>query len=151
MAAVDYFLKLDGIKGESTDAKHKDEIDVESFSWGINATDEKGDVRGKPEISDFKFVMQMSKASPKLMEACATGQHIKSATLTGRRSGDSQLEFIKVELDQILIGLYQVGGGGESLPMEEISLNFGSATISYTSQDPNGKPGDTTKAFIKGE
>lgn len=145
--AVDYFLKVDGIEGESVEQDHKGEIEVESFSWGINATDDKGNVNGRPDVSDFHFTMRMSKASPKLMQACATGEHIKNATFTGRRAGgNDQLEFIKIELDRILIGLYRVGGGGDELPMEEISLNFGTAAIEFTSQG-----GETTKAFIKGE
>ena len=150
MAAVDYFLKIDGVEGESLDEKHKGEIEVESFSWGIDATDDKGNVSGPVDVSDFHFTMRMSKASPVLMQACATGEHIKSARFTGRHAGgDSQFEFIKIELDQILIGLYRTAGGGDELPMEEISLNFGTAAIAFTSQGADGKPGETTKAFIK--
>jgi type VI secretion system secreted protein Hcp len=150
MAQVDYFLKIDGIEGESQDKKHKGEIEVESFSWGLNAADDTGNVgkaSGKVTVSDFHFTMRMSKASPKLMTACATGQHIKKATFTGRRAGtDDQMEFIKIELDQILIGLYRTAGGGDELPMEEISLSFGAGVIAISTAT-----GETSTAFIKGK
>ena len=94
MAAVDYFLKFDGIKGESTDSKHKDEIDVESWSWGETQTGTQGPGggggAGKVQMQDFHFVMQLNRSSPLLAKACATGQHIKSATLTTRKAGKGQ-------------------------------------------------------------
>ena len=82
MAAVDYFLKIDGIEGEATDAKHKNTIDVESWSWGETQTGVAsgrggGAGAGKVSMQDFHFVMKVNKASPKLMLACATGQHIE--------------------------------------------------------------------------
>ena len=81
MAQVDYFLKFDGIKGESTDAKHKDEIDIEAWSWGeTNAAGHAsggGGGAGKVSMQDFHFVMRMNTASISLMKACATGEHIK--------------------------------------------------------------------------
>ena len=89
MAAVDYFIKFDGIKGESADAKHKDEIDVESWSWGEThagaASSGGGGGAGKVSMQDFHFVMRLNRASPGLMKACATGQHIKMATLSAAR------------------------------------------------------------------
>ena len=85
MAAVDYFIKFDGIKGESSDAKHKDEIDIESWSWGATHAGTGrgggGGGAGKVSMQDFHFVMRLNKASPALMRACATGEHIKTATL----------------------------------------------------------------------
>ena len=91
MAAVDYFLKFDGIKGESTDAKHKDEIDVEAWSWGEThagaGPSGGGGGAGKVSMQDFQFVMGLNKASIGLMKACATGQHIKTATLSARKAG----------------------------------------------------------------
>ena len=90
MAAVDFFIKFDGIKGESTDAKHKDEIDVESWSWGeTHAAGGRGGGAGagKVAMQDFHFTMQQNTASVGLMRACATGQHIKEATLSARKAG----------------------------------------------------------------
>src|ERR1043166_4955437 len=99
MAAVDYCLKLDGIEGESQDAKHKGEIDLESWSWGETQTGTMhaggGGGAGKVQMQDFHFVMKVNKSSPKLMLACASGEHIKSATLTCRKAGKEQQSSIK--------------------------------------------------------
>ncbi len=114
--AVDYFLKIDGIEGESQDHKHKNEIDVESWSWGqTNAGDAAsrgGMGAGKVSMQDFHFVMRMNKATPKLMEACATGQHIKQAVLTCRKAGKDQQEFLKVTMSDYIVSSYQTGGSG---------------------------------------
>lgn len=97
MAAVDYFLKLDGIKGESQDSKHKDEIDVESWSWGETQSGTHagggGGGAGKVSMQDFHFVMKVNKSSPKLLQACASGEHIKEALLTCRKAGKEQQEY----------------------------------------------------------
>ena len=94
MAQVDYFLKFDGIKGESADAKHKDEIDIESWSWGethaLGPGGSGGGGAGKVQMQDFHFVMQFNRASVSVMKACATGQHIKDATLSARKAGKDQ-------------------------------------------------------------
>jgi len=152
VAAVDYFLKIDGIKGESTDDKHKGEIEIESFSWGLSRSDQGaggGGRAGRVSFSDFSFTIVMSKASPKLMTQCAEGTHIKNAQLTARRAGENQIEFLKVTLEDVLIASYQTGGSGSSLPMESLTLDFATAKIDFTSQEPTGKPGETVSAFIK--
>ncbi len=89
--AVDYFLKIDGIQGESQDKTHKNEIEIESFSWGATQTGTAshggGMGAGRVSVQDFKFVMQVNKASPKLFLVCAQGEHIKNAILTCRKAG----------------------------------------------------------------
>src|SRR5688572_14489207 len=96
MAAVDYFLKIDGVDGESTDDKHKGEIDVESFSWGVTQTGTfshgGGGGAGKVALQDFHFTMKVSKASPTLFLACASGQHYKTATVIGRSTSGPVIE-----------------------------------------------------------
>src|SRR6266496_2578128 len=87
MALVDYFLKLDGIDGESTDRDHKDAIEILSFSWGVlQETDPAGGggAGGKAIVQDFHFTANFSKASPALFLTCATGRHIRQGVLTGR-------------------------------------------------------------------
>ncbi|MGH3042713.1 MAG: Hcp family type VI secretion system effector, partial [Gaiellaceae bacterium] len=80
--AVDYFLKVDGIPGESADSKHKGEIDVLAFSWGVSQSGSPvpggGGGAGKADFEDLLVVARTSKASPLLWEACASGKHIKS-------------------------------------------------------------------------
>ena len=150
MAAVDYFIKFDGIKGESTDAKHKDEIDIESWSWGAtNAGAARSGGRasaGKVSLQDFHFVMKLNKASPALMRSCATGQHIKSATLSGRKAGKGQQEYLTFKFYDILVSSYQTGGSESSdvVPTDQVSLNFAKIEVEYKQQKPDGSlaPGD---------
>jgi type VI secretion system secreted protein Hcp len=144
MAAVDYFLKLDGIEGESQDAKHKGEIDLESWSWGETQTGTMhaggGGGAGKVQMQDFHFVMKVNKSSPKLMLACASGEHIKSATLTCRKAGKEQQEFYKITFSDVLVSSFQTGGSGQGdiLPTEQISLNFAKVEWEYKPQKPDG-------------
>jgi type VI secretion system secreted protein Hcp len=144
MAAVDYFLKLDGIEGESTDSKHKNEIDLESFSWGATNSGSHsfggGGGAGKVSMQDFHFVMKLNKASPKLMLACATGEHIKKAVLTARKAGGKQEEYMVVTMSDLLVSSYQTGGSGHGdvVPTDQISLNFSKIEFEYKPQDSKG-------------
>ena len=95
--AVDSFLKLDGIPGESADARHKGEIDVLAFSWGVSRAGSSGagggGGAGKAIFEDLLVVARTSKASPKLWQACATGQHLKGAVLACRKPGKNRSSF----------------------------------------------------------
>jgi type VI secretion system secreted protein Hcp len=151
MAAVDYFIKFDGIKGESADAKHKDEIDVESWSWGESnsggASSRGGGAgAGKVSMQDFHFVMRLNRASPGLMKACATGQHIKMATLTARKAGKEQHEYLTFKFHDVLISSYQTGGSehADIVPIDQVSLRFAKIEVEYKQQKPDGSlaPGD---------
>ena len=149
--AVDYFLKLDGIAGESKDSKHKDEIELASFSWGAaHATGPgsgAGAGAGKVAIQDFHFVMRTSKASPKLFLACASGQHLKSAVLTARKAGKDQQEFYVVKLTDVLVSSYQIGGVEDGdVPTETVSLNFTKIELQYKPQSPSGQLGTAITA-----
>jgi type VI secretion system secreted protein Hcp len=151
MAAVDYFLKIDGIPGESRDPKHKGEIELESFSWGVAQTGSPGagggGGAGKVQVHDFHFVMTVNKASPKLFLACASGQHIKQATFVGRKAGKGQQEFLLYKFTDVLISSYQTGGGsGETLPMDQVSLSFARIEMEYRPQKPDGSLGPPEKA-----
>ena len=151
MAQVDYFLKIDGVPGESTDDKHKGEIDVESFSWGETQSGTSGHGggggAGKVSAQDFHFVKKMDKASPVLMIGCATGTHYKTAILTARKAGGGQQEYLKITMEEVLISSYQTGGSGSSdvVPMDQISLNFAKLEISYKEQKPDGSLGAEVK------
>jgi len=152
MAAVDYFLKLDGIEGESHDAKHKGEIDLESWSWGESQSGTHsaggGGGAGKVAMQDFHFVMKINKASPKLFLICANGQHIKKAVLTCRKAGKDQQEFLKIEFTDLLVSSYQTGGSGHSdiLPTDQISMNFAKIEFTYKMQLPDGTLGGPVQA-----
>jgi type VI secretion system secreted protein Hcp len=147
MANVDYFLKVDGVDGESTDDKHKGEIELESWSVGAaNAgsfSSGGGGGTGKVAMQDFHFVKKTDKASAKLFTSCATGEHIKTATLVCRKAGGDQQEFLTVILSPVLVSSYQTGGsaGSDVIPMEQISLNFGKIEYKYKAQDAKGALG----------
>jgi type VI secretion system secreted protein Hcp len=143
MAAVDYYLKIDGVEGESTDAKHANEIDVESWSWGETQSGTAGHGggggAGKVTMQDFHFVMRVNKATPKLMLACASGEHIKKVDLTCRKAGGEQQEYMKISMADVLISSYQTGGSaGDVIPMDQVSLNFSKIEFEYKSQKADG-------------
>jgi type VI secretion system secreted protein Hcp len=151
--AVDFFLKIDGIEGESTDSKHKGEIDVASWSWGETNTGSMhfggGGGAGKVSMQDFQFTMRMNRATPKLMQACATGQHIKKAVLTCRKAGTEQQEYLKITFSDLLVSSYQTGASGgmdEVLPTESISLNFAKIEFEYKPQKADGTLDGAIKA-----
>ena len=141
--AVDYFLKIDGIEGESADAKHKGEIEVLSFSWGVTQSGSVvhggGGGAGKAAFQDFHFVARTSKAAPKLFLACASGSHIKSALLTARRAGKEQLEFLNYKLSTVLVSAFQTGGSDDGEPHDQFSLNFAKLELEYRPVSPGGK------------
>jgi type VI secretion system secreted protein Hcp len=141
MATADYFLKFDGIKGESADAKHKDEIDIESWSWGesLAAPAGAGGGRGAGKVSmhDFQFMMGLNKASLGLMRACASGEHIKEATFSGRKAGKGQQEYLTFKFYDVLVSSYQVAGA-DDVPMDQVSLNFAKIEVEYKQQKPDG-------------
>jgi type VI secretion system secreted protein Hcp len=143
--AFDAFLKLDGIKGEVVESKHKDEIEIESFSWGVTQTGTLafggGGGAGKAQFQDFHFTSNTSKASPQLFIKCATGEHIKDGTLSLRKAGREQEQvFLKITLTDVLVSSYQTGGsaGGETVPTDQFSLNFAKIEYTYTPQKPDG-------------
>jgi type VI secretion system secreted protein Hcp len=143
MAQVDYFLKFDGIKGESADAKHKDEIDIESWSWGethaLGPGGSGGGGAGKVQMQDFHFVMALNKASVNLMKSCATGQHIKEATLSARKAGKEQVDYLTIKFNDVLISSYQSGGSeGEATPIDQVSFNFAKIDVMYKPQKADG-------------
>ena len=149
--AVDMFLKLDGINGESRDSKHKGEIEIESFSWGASnsgsAAHGGGAGAGKVSMQDFSFVTRVSKASPQLFLACASGEHIRSALLTVRRSGDRAEEFLKVTMSDVLVSSWkQEGSAGDEVPTDQVSMNFSKIRVDYAEQSPSGALGETTSA-----
>jgi type VI secretion system secreted protein Hcp len=115
MAGVDYFLKIDGIQGESKADRHKDEIDIESFSLGGDAERHVCRWRrrgaGKVSMQDFHFTMRVNKASPTLFLACAQGDHIKNAILTCRKAGKKQQEFMKVTMSDCVVSSFQTQAG----------------------------------------
>ena len=146
--AVDYFIKFDGIKGESADAKHKDEIDIESWSWGeTHAGTASSGGGGGPARSHagLHFVMGLNWASVGLMKACATGQHIKMATLSARKAGKGQQDYLTFKFHDVLVSSFQTGGSEavDYLPTDQVSSTSRSSRSSTSRRRrtaPWGRP-----------
>lgn len=144
--ATDFFLKIDGVDGESTDDKFKGYIEVTSWSWGqsnssnLGISAGSGGGRERVDMQDFHFVAEMSSASSRLQALCASGEHIKKATLTCRKAGGEQEPYLVFELAPVLVSSYQVGASahGDSYPTDQFSLNFGSVKSEYKGQKNEG-------------
>jgi len=142
-AAIDMFLKIDDIKGESTTAGHEGEIDIETLQWGLTNQEKKrggGGGAGKVTIQDLSFVMFFDKASPKLMQAVADGKQFPEAVITFRESRDGA-EILTITLTEVLISSYQTGVSQMSPNslLDEVSLNFGKILFEYPQHDSDGE------------
>lgn len=139
--AVDVFLKVGDIKGESTDAKHAGEIEVLSWSWGMSQTGGAapgpGGGAGKVVFNDLSFTHMVDRASPLLMNACATGQHIKDATLVVRKAGRGQQEYLVVKMTEVIVTSVQAAGANDSLT-EHVSMKFARVDVEYRPQKADG-------------
>ena len=151
--AFDMFLKMDGIDGESRDAKHKNEIEVLSYSWGVSNSGSLGagggGGAGKATFQDFSFVHRIDKASPNLFLACASGQHIKQAVLVCRSAGGGGgRDFLKITFTDVLVASFQQGGsaGSDDLPVESVTLNYARIEKRYTEAGAGGRPGSSHSA-----
>jgi type VI secretion system secreted protein Hcp len=140
--ALDIFLKIEDVPGESTDDRHKDEIEVLSFNWGethAGAATSAGGAAGRVSMQDFHFTARTSKASPKLFLACAKGTQFKSAILSVRKSGGRSAEYLQWRLSEVLVSSYQIGAaasGDETA--DQFSLGFGRIEVDYKQQKPDG-------------
>lgn len=140
--AADIFAKIGDIKGESLDIKHKDEIEVLSWSWGVTNAAPKsggsGSGKGKASFHDLSFVHNIDKASPVLMKGCATGQHLKEATIIHRKAGKGQQEFLILKMNDVIITGVTHGDSSEGSHMETVSLAFAKVDLEYRPQKADG-------------
>jgi type VI secretion system secreted protein Hcp len=140
--ASDIFAKIGDIKGESLDSKHKDEIEVLSFSWGVTNTGAKGfgggGGEGKATFHDLSFVHNIDKASPVLMQACATGTHVKEATITHRKAGKDQHDYLIIKMNDIIITGVTDGEASGQAGSETVSLAFAKIDLEYKPQKADG-------------
>ena len=173
MSLFDAFLRIEGIEGESQQKGHEKEIEITAFRWNAQNTGSfagnMGGGSGKVKMHDFQFSVPVNKASPKLFLACCTGEHIKSATLTVRKAGKTQQEYLKWKFTDLLISSYNVGAGGSDraivshyraegqtiggpgstveaadiliMPADQITFNFTKIEMSYAPQKADGSLG----------
>jgi len=140
--ATDIFAKIGDIKGESLDAKHKDEIEVFSFSWGVansgSAAPGGGGGAGKATFQDLSIVHGIDKATPELLKACATGLDIKDATITHRKAGKGQQEYLIIRLNDVTITAVSHAGAEDQPYAESVSLKFAKVDLEYRPQRQDG-------------
>ena len=140
--ASDYLLELDGIKGESSDGKH---IDISSYSFGAsNPSSLRGGGSGKVVFQDFHFTKREDSTSPTLFIRCATGEPIKKATLTLRKSGDKgdAFEYLKITLEDCLVSSFAQAGDDlppNDTPVDSFSLAFAKIKYSHFTEVPGGQ------------
>lgn len=149
--AVDVFLKLDGIKGEAQDEKHKDEIDILAWSWGMAQSGTthmgSGSGSGKVSVQDLNLTKYVDKSSPTLAQHSCSGKHIAKGLLTVRKAGDKPLEYIKLDLEDIIVTHVSMGGSGsEDRLTESLTLNFAKFKYTYTTQTKDGSAGPEVEA-----
>ena len=141
--AFDIFAKLGDIKGESRDNKHKDEVELLSWSWGVSQSGTMAPGRrrcaGKANFNDFNFTHHLDKASPVLLKACATGEHIKEATITVRKAGKGQQEFLIIKMNDVLITSVSPSVSGDaSDTAESVAMQFAKVALEYKPQKADG-------------
>ena len=134
--AADIFAKIGDIKGESLDVKHKDELEVLSWSWGVSQSASigggGGQGQGKASFKELNFTHAIDKSSPVLMKACATGSHIKDATITVRKAGKGQQEYLIIKMSDVIVTGVSPSGSGEAAGVtESVALNFAKVAVEY--------------------
>lgn len=155
-AAVDYFLKIEGVDGESTDDSHRGEIEINSFSWGASQAGIEqmsfagaggGRGVGKVSVHDISITKSVDKATPVLMLSSAVGTHYPRVVLSVRKAGgDQQQEYFKVTLTDVMVSSYQLGGSQGTVPTDNFSLNFSKIEFEYRPQSADGSLGAPVKA-----
>jgi type VI secretion system secreted protein Hcp len=143
--AVDMFLKIDGVDGESEDDGHKKSIDVLAFSWGMSQSGSMhiggGGGSGKVNVQDMSITKFLDKSSAELVKRCCSGKHFPTVLLTCRKAGDKPVEYYKVTMEEVLISSVSEGAsGGEDQQTENITLNFAKVKVEYTPQKEDGSP-----------
>ncbi len=142
--ALNTFIKIDSIKGESQDDKHKGEIDVLSWSWGLERPaaipSGGGAVAGRVSVHDLSITKRTDISTPQLMLACANGGHIKEALLTVRKPDRNQLEFVRIRMSDVTMRAVSTADSGTDIT-ENVALNFAKVQVDYVQQRPDGTAG----------
>jgi type VI secretion system secreted protein Hcp len=150
--AVDMFLEIPEVKGESQKKDHEDQIDILSFSDGVVQQTSfgmlgKGGGSGRAEFQDIHLVKYVDKASALLWKACANHQHFPKATIHFIKHGEKPMEYFKVELEDVAISSLQTTGSSSGdMPMESVTLGCAKVTKTYTEQKADGGPGASIDA-----
>lgn len=152
--AQDIFIKIAGIEGESGDDSHKNEIEVDSWSWEVAQTSNmhsgSGGGSGKATVGDLEFVHAVDKSTPNLLKYCLTGKHINEAVLVVRKAGGSPLEYLKITMNDIVVTSVRPHGSSkdETRINEVVRLSFSKVKEEYVVQNAQGgSSGVVTAAY----
>jgi type VI secretion system secreted protein Hcp len=146
--STDTHIKIPDVPGEALHKDHKDEIEILSWTWGVNnaaSLNGGGSGKGKASGSDFNFVHKYDKASPVLAKRCADGKHFDSVVLTARKSGEGQKDFMKVTMKEVFITSVQPSSGGDGGIVENVTMSYGDIEFEYKPQDDKGTLGGPVK------
>jgi type VI secretion system secreted protein Hcp len=148
--AMDMFIKIGDVKGESRDATHKDSIDVLAWSWGLSNSGTAhiggGGGAGKVNVQDLSLTKWIDHSSTELMLAACNGKHFKEAKLTVRKAGENPLEYLLITMTDVLVTSVSTGGsGGEDRLTENVTLNFAKVEVGYKMQTETGAAGASPK------
>ena len=140
--AFDAFLKISTIPGESTDDKHKDWIEVLSYSWGVHQPKSVISSAGslsaeRADFHDFSLTKVLDKASPKMAASCASGEHFNEVNFEICRAGGDKVKYMEYKLTDVIITSVRPGGhtAAETLPIEEVTMSYGKIEMTYTQTD----------------
>jgi type VI secretion system secreted protein Hcp len=149
--AIDAYLKIDGIPGESLDAEFKDWIELEDFDVGASQSASAvahslcGAASGRASLSDFHIRKLVDRATPKLHEACCSGKHFGKMVICVNRAGDDRVKYLEITLEDVIVSSSNLGGNGamtDGFPTQSITLNYARITMIYTQQSrANGQGG----------
>ena len=137
------FLKIGNIKGESTDSKHKDEIEVFNWSWGVSnaapaGSGGGGSGAGRASFTDLNFTHRYDKAAPLLWRACAVGQHFAEATLVGTKPGKAAQDYLIVKMSDVVVTSAQTSDSSGSDAIESVGVKFAKVDVEYKPQKADG-------------
>jgi type VI secretion system secreted protein Hcp len=144
--AMDMFIKIGSLEGESRDKTHAKSIDVLAWSWGMSNSGTAhvggGAGAGKVNVQDLSLTKYIDKSSPDLMLMCCNGKHIPEAKLTVRKAGENPLEYLIITMTECMITAVSTGGsGGEDRLTENVTINFAAVKVNYIEQTPTGTAG----------
>jgi type VI secretion system secreted protein Hcp len=152
--ALDMFMDITGIKGESVDKAKAGQIDVLTWSWGMSnsgsAHQGGGAGAGRANVQDLSFTKYIDKSTPELMLASCNGKHFDKATLVVRKAGEKPLEYLTITMSEVIVTSVSTGGsGGDDRLMESVSLNFASVKVDYIEQAKVGGKSATPSMLWK--
>ena len=141
--AIDAFLQLGDLKGESPVKGFEEQIQLLAWSWGMSQSGTThmatGGGAGKVNVQDLSFTHYVDSSTPPIIQACCTGKHFEEAVLTLRKAGGEALPYLIITLTDLIITSVSTGGsGGEDQLSENVTLNFAKFKYSYQPQDKAG-------------